>query len=68
MNYLAYSWIEKNKTEKALKMLKEADNLEKNDGYITDSLGWALFKLKKFSVSLKYIYNCNYVDAKRPSC
>ena len=43
MNYLAYSWIEKNKNiEEALTMLREANKLKKSDGYITDSLGWAL--------------------------
>ncbi len=56
MNYLAYSWIEKNQNiEKALKMLREANNLKKNNGYITDSLGWALFKTKNFSEAKKYL-------------
>ena len=30
-------------------MLRKANNLKKNDGYITDSLGWALYKLNNFS-------------------
>ena len=52
INYLAYSWIEKGiKIEKSLKMLEEANRLRSNDGYITDSLGWALYKLKKYDVS-----------------
>ena len=56
INYLAYSWIEKDKnTDKALTMLKRANNLKKNDGYITDSLGWALFKLKKYKKAKKYL-------------
>ena len=55
MNYLAYSWIEKNKNiDKSLKMLKEANDIERNSGYITDSLGWALFKSKNFGVK-KYL-------------
>ena len=29
-------------------MLEKANKLKKNDGYITDSLGWALYKLNKF--------------------
>ena len=50
LNYLAYTWIEQNKKIKdALLMLKKANNLKKNDGYITDSLGWAQYKLKNFS-------------------
>ena len=49
INYLAYSWIEKGLyIKKSLKMLEKANELKKNDGYIVDSLGWALFKLKKF--------------------
>ena len=49
INYLAYSWIEKGiNIEKSLKMLEEANQLRSNDGYITDSLGWALYKLKKY--------------------
>ena len=56
INYLAYSWIEKDKnTNKALAMLKKADDLKKNDGYITDSLGWALYKLKNFSEARIYL-------------
>ena len=56
INYLAYSWIEKDKnTDKALTMLKRANNLKKNDGYITDSLGWALYKLENFSEAKIYL-------------
>ena len=56
MNYLAYSWIEKNQNiKKSLKMLKEANSLERNSGYITDSLGWALFKSKNYSEAKKYL-------------
>ena len=50
LNYLAYTWIEQNKkTKEALSMLEKANNLKKNDGYITDSLGWAQYKLKNFN-------------------
>ncbi len=56
INYLAYSWIEKGiKIEKSLKMLEEANRLRSNDGYITDSLGWALFKLKKYERAEEYL-------------
>ena len=49
INYLAYSWIEKSiNIKKSLEMLRKANNLRPNDGYIIDSLGWALFKLKNF--------------------
>jgi tetratricopeptide (TPR) repeat protein len=56
INYLAYSWIEQGiKIEKSLKMLKKANKLKSNDPYIIDSLGWALFKLKKYKESKDYL-------------
>ena len=56
INYLAYSWIEKGiNIEKSLKMLKKANELRPNDGYIIDSLGWALFKLKDYQEAKKYL-------------
>ena len=49
INYLAYSWIEKGvKINQSLNMLKKANKLRSNDPYITDSLGWALFKLERY--------------------
>jgi len=54
LNYLGYSWIDRGiNIDKALEMIIRANELKKNDGYITDSLGWA-FYVKK-----------NYLDAKK---
>ncbi len=56
INYLAYSWIEKGiNVNKSLRMLEKANELRSNDGYITDSLGWAFYKLKKYSKAKKYL-------------
>jgi len=56
INYLAYSWIEKGiNIEKSLKMLERANRLKRHDGYITDSLGWALFKLERYQEAKKYL-------------
>ena len=56
INYLAYTWIEKGiKVEQSLKMLKRANKLKSNDPYIVDSLGWALFKLKRYKEAKKYL-------------
>ncbi len=56
LNYLAYTWIEQGvKIEKSLKMLEKANKLRSNDPYITDSLGWALFKLEKYKESKNYL-------------
>ena len=56
INYLAYSWIEKGiKIKQSLELLEKANSLKKDDGYITDSLGWALFKLKEYGKAKKYL-------------
>ena len=56
LNYLAYSWIEQEvKIEKSLSMLEKANKLRSNDPYITDSLGWALFKLERYKESKDYL-------------
>ena len=56
INYLAYSWIEKGiNIKESLEMLKKANKLRPDDGYILDSLGWALFKLKNYKEAKKYL-------------
>ena len=56
INYLAYTWIERGvKIEQSLKMLEKANNLKSNDPYIIDSLGWALFKLKRYKKAKNYL-------------
>ena len=50
LNYLAYSWVDQGiKVEEALEMLKKADQLRSNDGYIIDSLGWAYYVKKNYT-------------------
>ena len=36
-------------------MLEKANRLRANDPYITDSLGWALFKLKRYKKAKDYL-------------
>lgn len=49
LNYLGYSWIEKGlHLERALEMIKTAVKKRPHDGYITDSLGWAYYKLGRY--------------------
>ena len=44
LNYLAYSWLERNyKINIAMDMLKQAYEQRKNDPYIIDSIGWAYY-------------------------
>ena len=56
LNYLAYSWLERNyKISEAMEMLKKAYDLKSNDPYIIDSIGWAYFLINNFSEAEKYI-------------
>ena len=49
LNYLAYSWLEKKKNiTESLKMLKRANQLKENDGYIIDSLAWGFYLTKDY--------------------
>ncbi len=44
LNYLAYSWLERNyKIDTAIEMLEIAYNKKKNDPYIIDSIAWAYY-------------------------
>lgn len=57
INYLAYSWLERNKNiNEATKMLEDAVKLSKWElGYIIDSLGWAYFLQKDFDKAEKLL-------------
>ncbi len=49
LNYLGYSWIDRGlNLDKAKAMVEQAVDLKPRDGYIVDSLGWALFSLGDF--------------------
>jgi len=49
MNYLGYAWADRNMNLKlALEMIRKASNLRPSDGYITDSLGWVLYKMGEY--------------------
>jgi tetratricopeptide (TPR) repeat protein len=54
LNYLAYTWVDKGiNLDKGLVMLKKANEIKKNDGYIIDSLGWAYYAKKNY-IKAKY--------------
>ncbi|MBF0246717.1 MAG: tetratricopeptide repeat protein [Alphaproteobacteria bacterium] len=49
LNYLGYSWIDQGKNlDRALDMIRKAVDLRPRSGYITDSLGWGLYRLGQF--------------------
>lgn len=56
LNYLAYSWVDMNiNIEKARKMLVRAVELRPYDGYIVDSLGWALYRIGDMPKAVEYL-------------
>tara|TARA_B100000674_G_scaffold467651_1_gene452801 strand:+ start:1030 stop:2715 length:1686 start_codon:yes stop_codon:yes gene_type:complete len=49
LNYLAYSWLERNyKINEAIEMLETAYAIKNNDPYIIDSIGWAYYLIKDY--------------------
>ena len=49
LNYLGYSMVEKHENlDEALGMIEQAVRAEPDDGYITDSLGWVLYRLGRY--------------------
>jgi len=56
LNYLAYSWLERDyKINEAIKMLEKAYQLKNNDPYIIDSIGWAYYLIDDFLKAEKFL-------------
>ncbi len=56
LNYLGYSWVEQGKNlAQARDMLERAVAQRQDDGYIVDSMGWALYKLGEFTDAVVYL-------------
>ena len=56
LNYLAYSWLERDyKIDSALQMLEKAYVLKSNDAYIIDSIGWAYYLVNNFTKAENFL-------------
>jgi len=56
LNYLAYSWLEREyKIDIALQMLEKAYAEKSNDPYIIDSIGWAYYLVEDFTKAEKFL-------------
>ena len=56
LNYLAYSWLERNyKIDEAMDMLKKAYKQKKNDPYIIDSIGWGYYLIGDYDKAENYL-------------
>ncbi len=56
LNYLGYSLVEKNmKIDEARDMIERAVAGDPDNGYITDSLGWVLYKIGEFEAAVPHM-------------
>ncbi len=56
LNYLAYSWLERDyNIDDAFQMLEKAYSLKNNDPYIIDSIGWAYYLIDNYVEAERYL-------------
>ena len=56
LNYLAYSWLERDyNIDEAFQMLEKAYSLKNNDPYIIDSIGWAYYLIDNYVEAEKFL-------------
>jgi tetratricopeptide (TPR) repeat protein len=56
LNYLGYSWIDQGvNLDEGMKMLKRATELRPDDGAVTDSVGWAYYRLGQFDTAVEWL-------------
>ena len=56
LNYLAYSWLEREyKIDTALEMLEKAYKEKSNDPYIIDSIGWAYYLIENYTKAENFL-------------
>lgn len=54
LNYVGYSWADKNiRLQEALQYIEKAVALKPDNGYIVDSLGWVYYRLGDFRRAVK---------------
>lgn len=56
LNYLAFTWAEMGtQLPEAERLARKASELEPQDGYVLDTLGWVLYKQSKYSEAVKIL-------------
>jgi len=67
LNYLGYSWVDRNEhVDKALELIKKAVSLKPDDGYYVDSLGWAYFRMGRFQDAVDQLEHAVELKAEDP--
>jgi len=68
LNYLAYSWTERGiNLDRARIMLEQALRARPNDGAITDSLGWVLFRQGNLRDALRLLERATELEPDDPT-
>ena len=56
LNYIGYAWADQGKNlEQSLEFIERAVELRPMDGYITDSLGWVLYRMNRFKEAVPHL-------------
>lgn len=67
LNYLGYSYADRGiRLPEALELLTKANQLKPDDGYITDSLAWAYFKVGNRTKALELLKHANTLSPEEP--
>ncbi|WP_158969035.1 tetratricopeptide repeat protein [Chachezhania sediminis] len=67
LNYLGYSLVEKQQNlDEALAMIEEAVATRPDNGYIVDSLGWALYRLGRYEEAVAHMERAVALEAVDP--
>lgn len=67
LNYLGYSFVEMQiNLDEALDMIERAVEARPNDGYITDSLGWVLYRLGRYDEAVGFMERATELMAVDP--
>ncbi len=67
LNYLGYSFVEMQiNLDEALDMIERAVEARPNDGYITDSLGWVLYRLGRYEEAVGFMERATELMAVDP--
>ena len=68
LNYLGYSWVDRNQNiAEALELIKKAVSLKPDDGYYIDSLGWAYFRLGRYDEAVQQLERAVELKAEDPT-
>ena len=56
LNYLGYSWVDQGlHLDQGMKMLMQATALRPDDGAITDSVGWAFYRVGQYDKAVEWL-------------